>query len=714
MKLLSPKFLSGLVIILILGVIGFAVFSFTQRGSEQDVAVTDAERVKILVEEPGIYRVSLDDLQAAGLLVDAVAVDTLRLSSRGTEVPYLIDDDGLIFYGNASDNRYAAQKAYVLERGLPGTLIESAESQSSADATVDSVQRRLFLEENRFYDPRAYQPENTEVWFWQTIRNLGDSNQFAVDIDLPTANVTDSAELQLNLYGATYDSNVPDDHDFDLYINDQLIDTVVWDGQVHHTATVPIPPNVLQAGSNTIMIDNSGEGSTLLDIVLLNWLSLTYSAHPTAVNDMISFVDTQGAVKIDGFSAEPVMLDITDPLVPMRLNEDGDSVGVNRSMTVIGAGPDGFQRPFSIEPMAATTLRDTTNQADLLIVTSAELQPELEPLITTREAEGLAVAAVTVTEIYDEFGAGEPSPDAINAFVRFTHENWAEPLPRYLFLVGDASTDTRGYLEVDDETDAALRNNIVPSPLIEVSHSGETVSDARLADVDGDLKPDLAVGRWPVSTPEEVRALVARTLAYEVGDSAENALFAMDGTSTEFSNFTSSLISASAFPDQQATLLDGPSAQTVADSWNEGAWLVSYIGHGSLDLWGKDEVFSAEQVVALEEGGTPPIVLQFTCLSGQFAHPEVDSLSETLLRHDSGPVLLVAASSLTLSSSQQPFAVALLQALQNPDVERIGDALQFAKTGLNTEGNQGLQEISDTFGLFGDPSARIVRPETDG
>ena len=103
-------------------------------------------------------------------------------------------------------------------------------------------------------------------------------------------------------------------------------------------------------------------------------------------------------------------------------------------------------------------------------------------------------------------------------------------------------------------------------------------------------------------------------------------------------------------------------------------------------------------------------MLQFTCLSGQFAHPEVESLSETLIKHESGPVLLIAATSLTLSTHQEPFAVALLQALQDPAVIRVGDALQFAKGTLDTQNSPGLQEISDTFGLLGDPSALIVRP----
>jgi hypothetical protein len=47
--------------------------------------------------------------------------------------------------------------------------------------------------------------------------------------------------------------------------------------------------------------------------------------------------------------------------------------------------------------------------------------------------------------------------------------------------------------------------------------------------------------------------------------------------------------------------------------------------------------------------------------------------------------------------------------LQNPDNVRIGDAVNTAKAALDVTLDN-LREISDTFGLLGDPSTLIVRP----
>ena len=104
---------------------------------------------------------------------------------------------------------------------------------------------------------------------------------------------------------------------------------------------------------------------------------------------------------------------------------------------------------------------------------------------------------IPTSEIYNEFGHGSPTPFAIQNLVANTLENWKDPKPQYLLLVGDATTD---YLGHNEDLDDAL----IPSLMVPVMYSGETVSDSRLADVNNDMIPDIAVGRWPVRKIEDV------------------------------------------------------------------------------------------------------------------------------------------------------------------------------------------------------------------
>lgn len=668
--------------------------------------VTD-NAIKILITESAPYRVSLADLQSAGLRIDldSFTADNLSLTTAVQEIPYLLEDDHLLFYGQAPDDIYLEARPYILHTGQAGQPLAPPTDLPTAVSPLTTVQQEIWLEENNIYTSNARTTTDTDTWFWHVIHV-----EQTFEIPLTLQNVNDgSGVIQINLWGQSQDTAVENDHDLDLVINGQTIETIRWDGQVHHTAVITLPTGTLQNGENSILLDNSVPGATFIDIMQLNWINLQYDATPTAVADQLPFTSAQaGTVTLDGFTAVPLTLDITDPASPTLLATQSNTIPIQPDQHLLAIGPTGWQHPALIQPLRASTLRDETNQADLLIIAHDDLIPPLDPLIAARQAQGLTVRTVPLGEIYDEFGYGQTSPESITNFLRHTQESWAEPAPRYLLLVGDGTYDYRNYL-------GTRPRYHLPSPLVEVVHSGETVSDARMADTDGDYYPNLAVGRWTANSPEAVAQLVERTLAYEQTPAAGRTLFTADGTSAEFTNLSDYLIENGGLNLEQTAKLYGSTFEEVATQWNDGAWLVNYVGHGSLDLWGKEKLFDSAAISLLNaptNNTAVPIVLQFTCLTGFFAHPNQPSISENLLLDENGPVLLVAATSLTFSSQQQPFARDLLQNLQNPEYERMGDALQAAKLNLNLDLNLGLREISDTFGLLGDPSALIVRPAT--
>ena len=109
-------------------------------------------------------------------------------------------------------------------------------------------------------------------------------------------------------------------------------------------------------------------------------------------------------------------------------------------------GLRGSKRAQGITPIHDSNWQDKSNQADLIILSTDELSPELAPLAERRREQGLTVAVVSVDDIYNEFGHGETSPEAIASFVQYAVSEWSDPKPLYLLLVGEASYDYKDFL----------------------------------------------------------------------------------------------------------------------------------------------------------------------------------------------------------------------------------------------------------------------------
>lgn len=666
------------------------------------------EALVIHITQDGFYRLTLADLRAAGLNLNQISHDILELQQQGRPVPIFIDRDSLIFYGLAPTSLYTNHRPYILRHqptNQPPAASRQLPNTSQPPTAPSLISQTTRWEENRYYlgQARAHGPD--ENWFWETIQ-VG--SKVEKTIILPQISASHPATLTLALWGSTYNDLVDLDHDLDVLLNGQPVGTLRWDGQIFYTGALTIPPALLQFGENYLLLDNSQPGAALIDIMHLNWFELTYLAAPVAVQDQLIGTPVSETIALEGFSGQPLLFDITEPLNPVQLlGWEMDSGRIPLTLPpdthLAAIGPSGFLTPAVVRGLRLSDWANPTNQADLLIITTDALAPALRPLQEAREAQGIRTSIVPIAEIYDAFAHGEVGPDGLRSFFQYTHEQWSGPAPRYVLLVGDVSTDFRNYLGQSPQ-------NIIPTYLIPVTFSGETVSDTRLADIDGDGVPDMALGRWPVDTPGAVTGLIQRTLAYEQGSANPVSIFAADGTEPQFALFADNLIQQNGLLEADVVKLYGQPAAALTSAWSEGAWLVTYNGHGSLDMWGKEQVLTSEAVRRMRPRTTPPIVLQFTCLTGLFAHPTTPSISEIMLTQANGPVLIIAATSLTLPNNQEPFAHHLLQALHNPANQRMGDALLEAQNALNTPQTPWLQEIVDTFGLLGDPSARLVRP----
>ena len=347
--------------------------------------------VVILTEADGITAISRGDLRDIGFQVDNFASESMRLTQNGQAIPFVVENERLLFYGQASTSRTAAATPYILERGLAGAAIPEGPIESAAP--LDTVLVTLPLEQNSLYAPEALATTPAiDPWFWQAINQGG---QTEVEAALPA--VADGAgELEVALWGFTEAPAVAEDHDLIVRVNGVEAGRIVWDGRVYHTAVLPLPAGALHRGKNKITLDNSMPGPVPLDIIYLDRLALRYNAPPAAVGNSLIFTSSGGQVALEGFGNALLALDVTDPRAPRRLtvaNHNG-AVAVGPGARIAIAGAKGFLEPVEVRPRREMTRHSPPRGADLVIIAADPLAPALTPLIEARQAKGLAVAVV--------------------------------------------------------------------------------------------------------------------------------------------------------------------------------------------------------------------------------------------------------------------------------------------------------------------------------
>jgi hypothetical protein len=168
------------------------------------------------------------------------------------------------------------------------------------------------------------------------------------------------------------------------------------------------------------------------------------------------------------------------------------------------------------------------------------------------------------------------------------------------------------------------------------------------------------------------------------------------------------------FPDGFETeLLAPPPGEVptnITQELSSGPLIAAYFGHGSLTMWGKDRLFTVEDVSNLESGAPVPVVLNLTCLTGLFTHPKTGSLAEALLfEPGKGAVAVLAPSSLTLAGDQSFLTQPLVKAIADHPEYTLGE-LQLAARRQVDPSQPGQWDVMETFMLFGDPALRLPLP----
>jgi len=617
--------------------------------------------------------------RAHGIDPTTLDPDTLHLYHDGEAAPTLWTESpqgpGLLFYGMAtSQGRLGAVGAYTLTLSPGVSLPFPTHAVSPSSAVVQTTTpAETWLERNLIY--RSTAPLTTP-WLSEVLRAPD-----ALTLTVPlTAAVSSPVTLTLRLWGQSAMPQNPDHH-IRVWWNGALVDDHAWDGEAVEEWTVVAPD--ARAGDNTLVLEAPGDTGALVDVTWLDAVSVQWTralrgADLTAgwlpweaTSDTVCwpdapaqswrafFVDATGAVSAGVFEAAG-----GDPLCFPQ------TPGTRGWLGTPWAAP----APDIIRPREIMTDRLAV---DYLMVAPSSFHAALTPLVEARRAEGLTVAVVTPQQVYDTFGDGLPTGEALRRAVLSLQ---ASGTLRYLLLVGDASADPR----------AAWDAAAVPTLWRRTEHVGDTASDYALVADDAGT-PVVAVGRFPAATAAEVTALVEKTLAWQPTD----RLLFLNDDEPEFVSLSAAL--AAAAPG--GTQLDGGVADarpTLLRWLKDGPGVLVYAGHGSLPMLGD------EKLLTLEDAGAwngPTVIAAWTCLCAGFTHPTYTGLGEAWLRDRRGAVAIVGPTGETTTAEQQAMALAFQSAVA--EGAPLGDALLAGWRAATSE------DARVSFLLLGDPALRV-------
>ncbi len=661
---------------------------------------------RIQTREAGVYRLTPSDLEDIGF--GETPPTSLRLSNRGQPWPFAYTQDGLYFYAPALQTRYTNRNTFLLWGD--GTQNAALTPQPLPEAPAGNApaicRARLRLEENRLYEPKAAEGDH---WLWQKLVAPATWEQTFTPEGLLPGGGTLTVTLWANT-GRAYAPEGEFDHHWRVTLNGQSVAEETWGGDGLRVLTATLPAGLLREGENTLTLEGVADSGLPADIVTLDRVEVAWPQAPSAREGMLECtVETEGELPAAGLDGEYYLWDVTDPQNPQlfrgRAGSGTPFEAAARHRYVLHT-PKGARSPLSLQPLRLSPdLSSPENATDYLVIGAPPLLEAAQPLLEHRAAQGLTPLAVPLQAAYDQFSEGVADPEAIRSLLRYAAENWATP-PRYVLLIGDYTYDTYGY-----RTSLAYP---LPGFMVYTQYGGETVSDVLFAQLDDDDLPDIAVGRIPAQTPEQVQTYVAKVLAFETqsgGEWRKRVLAVADGQEEYFTGDAQTFLDF--FSGEFTTELYAPpadvpdSSQETLSRLGQGDLLVAYFGHGSLTQWGKDRIFTTEEAAALQNADRLPIVVNMTCLTGLFTHPKVNSLAETLLfAPEGGAAAVLAPTSLTLASDQSFLSAPFARAFLENTSATLGDVFLSAQRQVPAQ-TPGSRDVLLTFLYFGDPALRV-------
>lgn len=687
---------------------------------------------RIKVQETGFYKLTFSELAAADVPIDSIEIDTLKMFHLGEEIAIkVLPGEAVVFYGESLDSKYTADNVYWLTYGGEvGNRMQHVDGTPAGETIPTSFLTLEHLEQDNYYRSKVPGDDDFDRFLWSY---LGRNTPWSYELNIE-GRYDGDLSTKLLLTGYLEAELINPDHRAGIFINGTQIADVTWDGFSSLLVEFEIPESLLLPDGNIVEVTALPTENSQ-DAFFVDWLEIDYERTFASKLGFLDFsYETPGEWQfvLTDFAIDAIdVYDVSSISTPKWIEHVqviGESAPysavfadqISSAKDYLALDQNSYLSVSSIEADTPSDLFSESNGADYLMISHQDFLGEAMALKTQKTDQGLRTELIDVQDIYDEFGYGIEDPNAIRNFIAYAYEHWVEPKPAYVLLIGDGHFDPKDNLGIG-------RPSFIPPFLANCDPEiGETAADNRYVSIIGDdVLPDLMLGRLSVNTEIEAQSIINKIIAYESnppeGDWQRKILAVTDNLDTAHYPLLSESILRDYFPSEpfeaeevywKWTHNDKNVARAdIQNAFNEGVFLVNYIGHAYYAGWADEELFTTKDIANLQPQDKLPVILALTCLEGYFQAPYLyadgwEAMGEVITRTEGkGAVASWSPTGWGSVNGHDALDRGFFKAVYQDGTSIISDATYAGILNLWATGDN--LDLLDTYLLFGDPAMRM-------
>lgn len=726
--------------------------------------------LKMYIVQDGVYRIDKNDFTNAGISTASIDPRTVKVYYKGNQIPIFFngendgvfnDSDWFDFYGQRNYggltntytvenvvsyitdeyyNLYSDTSAYWIGWGGANGLRFTDYLYSISTPYPDNYfMKKLHFETDAVYslgiqdnsgqDYRYFMNDKFEGegWYWKMMlfQNLHTQtfNLSKLQTSAPTG------KFKIFMQPNSYSTTISKEHCVAVKLNNNLIDTIKSEDLNRIDTTESFANSFFVNGINTLSIRYAppaafgGSAQIYLDNFDIFYPSkFQFDSNEVYFSNLTT--DTSSKLfSISGYNpSNPLVIydykygyritnySVIGDVISFTGKSDGSYRIINKSVTL---------KPLRMKQKSVPNLVSNSTGADYIVIYNKLFESQAEQLRAFRNSnDGYRSFKAEIEDIYDIFNYGMEDPVAIRYFMKNVYNTWATPKVSYLCLLGRGSTDPKGI------------NNPQPYYQNFIPLYGNPPTDGYFANFNFNsftYYKQIAVGRLPAYTVQEAQDMVNKTINYattpldrwtkvsafisggytrsdQVQDASRAEYFVTNyALPPPFSNFVKRI-----YLTDTSGAITYNYKDSVANTINSGAGLVTYVGHSGNTYWD----FAFDDPTVLNNGNKLPLVISMTCFTGKFSEPSWRGYGEKFLYYSGkGAVGFISTTGWSFSNSGTSYADWCLNAITHQNIRRFGDIVKFASVSMAPDSSSfPVRNTINCYNLIGDPATKYIQP----